>query len=106
MIWRRGAFSSLRVRLPLIFIGGIVVAALVTTAIAVQLFQSYAREQTVNQLRRESNGIARLFANSVAATYGTESRRAPTFAARNLEAMTGDRIYWDGPLDPFPGEKS
>jgi len=58
-------FSSLRVRLPLIFIGGILLAALVTTAIAVQLYQAFAHDQTVSQLRHEADGIAQLYSNAV-----------------------------------------
>ena len=92
--------SSLRVRLPLFFLGGILVAALVTTAIAVQLFRSFAHDQTVAELRREANGIAQLYSNAINADFNTsvkrESRRAPTFARANLERATGDRIYFVG----------
>jgi two-component system sensor histidine kinase BaeS len=102
-------FSSLRVRLPLIFLGGIAVAFLVTTAIAVQLFRSFAHDQTLSQLRSEADGIAQLYSNAINADFNTSvrqnSRRAPTFARRNLEKATGDRIYYDGP-PPFPGESS
>ncbi len=101
-------FSSLRVRLPLIFIGGILVAAFVTTAIAVQLFRSFARDQTLSQLRQEADGIAKLYSDAVNQDFnasGRNSRRAPTFARKNLEKATGDRIYFDGP-PPFPGENS
>ena len=101
--------SSLRVRLPLIFVGGILLAALVTTAIAVQLFQTFAHDQAVSQLRREANGIAQLYSNAVAATFNTSehqnSRLAPSFARASLEVATGDRIYYDG-VNPFPGEAS
>jgi two-component system, OmpR family, sensor kinase len=101
--------SSLRVRLPLIFLGGILVAGLITTAIAVQLFRSFAQEQTVNQLRNEAEGIAKLYSNAVKATFDTsskkDSRRAPTFARENLELATGDLIGYDG-VNPFPGEPS
>jgi signal transduction histidine kinase len=101
--------SSLRVRLPLIFLGGIVVAALVTTVIALQLFRSFAHEQTVRELRREANGIAELYSNAIKAAFDTsvksQSRRAPTFARANLERTTGDLIGYVG-TNPFPGENS
>jgi len=51
-------FSSLRVRLPLLFLAGIVLAGIVTTAIAIQLFRDYSRNQTLRELRREASGIA------------------------------------------------
>ncbi|MFI5302035.1 MAG: ATP-binding protein, partial [Polyangiales bacterium] len=102
-------FSSLRVRLPLLFLAGIVLAGIVTTLIAVQLFREFARDQTLGELHREASGIAQLYSNAVNATFGTSVRRnsrlAPTFARANLEKATGDRIYFDG-VNPFPGEKS
>ena len=102
--------SSLRVRLPLLFLAGIVLAGIVTTAIAIQLFRDYARNQTISELRREASGIAQLYSSAVSADFGaaksSDSRRAPTFARKELEHATGDRIYFDGPVNPFPGEKS
>src|SRR6266446_6187836 len=102
-------FRSLRVRLPLLFLAGIVLAGLVTTVIAVQLFRNFARDQTLSELRREANGIAGLYSTWVNEAYNASthrnSRRAPSFAGANLERATGDLIYFDG-VNPFPGEKS
>jgi signal transduction histidine kinase len=97
--------GSLRVRLPLVFLAGIVLAGLITTLIAVRLFQDYAHDQTLSSLNREAAGIARLYSNAVRASYGnsTGDRQAPNFAADNLEQATGDKIYWIGP-EPFPGQ--
>ena len=44
--------NSLRVRLPLIFLAGIALAGVVTTVIAIQLFQSFARDQALSSLNR------------------------------------------------------
>ena len=60
--------------------------------------------KAVRSLELGKNGS--LFSNAVAATHGKDSKRAPTFARSDLEAATGDRIYFDGPIDPFPGEES
>src|SRR5436305_9075194 len=102
-------FRSLRVRLPLLFLAGIVLAGLVTTLIAVQLFREFSRDQTLSELRREANGIAELYSNAVNETFGASqrknARRAPTFARANLEKATGDLIGYVG-VPPFPGEKS
>ena len=46
-------FRSLRFRLPAFFLAGVVVAGLVSTAIAVKLFQDYTRDRTYAQLHRE-----------------------------------------------------
>ncbi len=102
-------FSSLRVRLPLLFLAGVVLMGIVTTLIAIQLFRDFARHQTLNELRRESAGIAQLYSSAVNADFAAprgDSRRAPKFARVELEHATGDRIYFDGSVSPFPGENS
>jgi signal transduction histidine kinase len=102
-------FSSLRVRLPLLFLAGILLAGLVTSVIAVQLFRNFAHDQTLSELRREANGISGLYSTWVnetfTATTRRNSRKAPTFAGANLERATGDLIYFDG-VNLFPGEQS
>ena len=105
--------GSLRVRLPLIFLAGLLLAGLVTTAISVQLFNQFARDQTLSQLTRESNGIAELYSESITAAYGQQNgqgkstdRLPPKFAEKSLERATGARIYWVGAPNPFPGQDS
>jgi len=89
---------------------GAVLAGIVTTVVAVQLFRELAREQTLRQLRQEASGIAQLYSDAVKADFGAprrkDSRRAPDFAAKSLEKATGDLIFFDGPVNLFPGEKS
>jgi signal transduction histidine kinase len=98
-------FRSLRVRLPLLFLAGIVVAGAVTTVIAIRLFQDFAHDQAVAELTRESNAIARLYATAFNETTGADNRLPPKVTRQSLERATGDRIYYAGvPL--FPGEKS
>ncbi|MEO5791790.1 MAG: HAMP domain-containing sensor histidine kinase [Gaiellaceae bacterium] len=94
--------SSLRFRLPALFLAGIALSGLVTSLIALRLFQDYARNQTLVELRQEARGLADLYAESaVRAT--DEEKAAPGFAAAKLEAATGDRIFYVGaPI--FPGE--
>ena len=100
-------FSSLRVRLPLVFLAGIVVAGVITTAISVRLFQQFARDQAISQLSREGHGIAALYVAAVRAGYGNRSgdRLPPTFAAKNLALTTGAKLYWVGPRVLFPGQE-
>src|SRR5437016_4101655 len=102
-------FSSLRVRLPLLFLAGILLAVIVTTLISVQLFREFSRAQTLSELRREASGIGELYSHAVNETFATsersKSRQAPTFARADLEKATGDLIYFDG-VNLFPGEKS
>jgi signal transduction histidine kinase len=100
-------FGSLRIRLPLLFLAGIALAGVVTTLIAVRLFEDFSHDQTLAGLTREANGIAALYSSAVEASYGNpEDRSAPTFAARKLQQATGDSIYFVGPRRPFPGQPS
>src|SRR3954468_21958761 len=89
---------SLRFQLPALFLVGVVVSGLVSAAIALRLFQSYAqnraREQAYAELAREARGITELY-----------QRRAglELLSAQNLERATGDSIFYVG-LNPFPGQ--
>jgi len=97
-------FRSLRFRLTALFLAGIVLAGLVASLIALRLFQDFTREQTVNELRREAQGLSQLYAES-ARRASDEGLRAPDFAADKLEAATGDRLFYVGP-SVFPGEET
>jgi signal transduction histidine kinase len=78
-------FRSLRFRLPAFFLAGVVVAGLVATAIAVKLFQDYARDRTYSALHREALGLAGLF---------SETAGLRDISPVNLEHATGDRIFF------------
>ena len=100
-------FSSLRFRLPALFLTAIVVAALVTALLAVRLFQEQTRDDTLTELRRQAAGLADLYADQAVNTTGG-GRAPPRFAAPRLERATGATIYYvrRGGLDLFPGEPS
>jgi two-component system, OmpR family, sensor kinase len=94
--------NSLRFRLPALFLAGIALSGLVTSLIALRLFQDYTRNQTLSELRQEARGLADLYAES-AVRASDEDKAAPVFAAERLEAATGDRLYYVGaPI--FPGD--
>jgi signal transduction histidine kinase len=102
--------GSLRVRLPLVFLAGIVLAGVVTTLISIRLFQDFSRDQTLSKLRREGYGIAQLYSAAVVASYGnvdkagkSNDRQPPTFDTPGLERATGNKIYFVGP-GLFPGQ--
>jgi signal transduction histidine kinase len=102
--------GSLRVRLPLVFLAGIVLAGVITTLISIRLFQDFSRDQTLTKLKREGYGIAQLYSDAVTAAYGNvdksgkpNDQKPPTFDAPNLERATGNKIYFVGP-GLFPGQ--
>lgn len=95
---------SLRFRLPAVFLGGVLVAGLVTAALALGLFQDYTRDRALTELSRQASGLADLYAEQALSSV-SEDRRAPRFAPPLLEEATGSRIYYAG-VDIFPGETS
>jgi signal transduction histidine kinase len=96
--------QSLRLRLPAVFLAGIVVAAIVTAIIAVRLFQDYTHDDTLSNLRRQAAGLAELYAKQADQTAGSGAE-APTFAAPLLERASDARLYYAG-LSVFPGQVS
>jgi len=96
--------GSLRSRLPALFLLGIVLSGIVAALIALRLFQSYTRDQSLGELRREAAGLAQLYAESALRSVDT-GQKAPSFAASKLELATGDALYYVG-APVFPGERS
>jgi len=94
--------GSLRFRLPALFLLGIVIAGVVSAAIAVQLFQGYTRDSSYEELAREARGIARLYGDA-ALRAAEEGTPAPDFATEALELATGDQLYYFG-ATAFPGQ--
>src|ERR1044071_2088290 len=94
---------SLRFQLPALFLLAIVIAGLVSAAIALSLFRTYAenrsRQQAYAEAGREASGITQLYSARAGRKY---------LSARGLELATGDRIFFSprAPgLDLFPGQK-
>lgn len=95
---------SLRFRIPALFLGGIVLSAVVAAVLALGLFQDYARQDTLTDLRRQASGLATLYA--LQAERSVEQRRRPLrIAASLLERATDTRLYYAG-LQIFPGQIS
>jgi signal transduction histidine kinase len=97
-------FSSLRFRLPALFLAGIVVSGLIATAVALALFQNYARQQLLTKLRREANGLTQLYQRQAIAANDTGAKTL-RFAPAQLERATGDKIFYVG-ADVFPDQVS
>jgi signal transduction histidine kinase len=77
---------SLRFRLPALFLVGILLAGVVASLISIRFFQSYTRARAIDELRSESVGIVKLYAQQA----GRE-----TIPINGLvHALGGDRIFW------------
>src|SRR5215212_56176 len=96
--------GSLRFRLPALFLVGIVVSGVIAAAVALALFQNYARQQLLTKLRREANGLTQLYQKQAIAANDTGARTL-RFAPRQLERATGDKIFYVG-ADVFPDQVS
>ena len=95
---------SLRFRLPAIFLLGMLVAALVTAAVAVRFFQDDTRSRTLAELRRQAEGLAELYTLQATSSLD-EGSPAPRFAPPSLEEATGSQLYYAG-VEIFPGQAS
>ena len=95
-------FRSLRFRLPALFLAGIALTALVSTLIAFGLFRDYTQDQAKKELRREAKGLTQLYA-AQAQRSQERGTQPPIFAARKLEAASGNRLFYTG-LDIFSGQ--
>jgi signal transduction histidine kinase len=95
-------FRSLRFRLPAFFLAGAVLAGLVSTLIALGLFQDYTQDRLISELRREARGLTSLYAEQ--AIRSQDQERPPAFVApERLEQASGSRIYYVGLRFIFQG---
>ena len=90
---------SLRFQLPALFLLSVVVAGLVSAAIALRLFRTYAqnraRDQAYGEVRREAIGLTKVYSDRAGL------RILP---AQTAELATGDKIFYAGL--PLFGEKA
>ncbi len=87
--------SSLRFRLPAFFLAGVALAGIVSTAIAVQLFQTHLRSQSLSELKRDARGLTELYQQAALPAFN-QGRSAPDFAGPELERATATRLYYAG----------
>jgi signal transduction histidine kinase len=88
-------FRSLRFRLPALFLVGIALTGLVSTAIAFGLFQDYTRDRTISELHREAAGLTALYAKQAQKSFD-QDRPPPSFQAKELERASGNRLFYVG----------
>jgi signal transduction histidine kinase len=84
-------FRSLRFRLPALFLAAIVLAGLVSTAVAVSVSKRYAqttlRKQAFQELGREAHGITQIYAAR------SGKLKCPP-SSRELERASGDQVFY------------
>jgi signal transduction histidine kinase len=86
---------SLRFKVPALFLIGIVLSGVVAAATAVVFFQNYVEDRTRDELQQNAQGLAQTYIDQ--ATAALDQDRPPTpLSAQNLEAASGNRIYYVG----------
>jgi signal transduction histidine kinase len=82
---------SLRFQLPALFLLGVVIAGLVSAAIALRLFRTYAqnraRAQAYSEVAREAVGLTKVY---------SQQAGIKVLPAETAELATGDRIFYSG----------
>src|ERR687897_471583 len=94
-------FRSLRFRLPAFFLAGAVLAGLISTLIALGLFQDYTEDRLVAELRREARGLSSLYAEQAIRAQDTD--RPYYVSPSRLEDASGSNLFYVGLRIVFPG---
>src|ERR671911_1422987 len=94
-------FRSLRFRLPAFFLAGAVLAGLISTLIALGLFQDYTEDRLVAELRREARGLSSLYAEQ--AIRSQDEDRPYYVPPRQLEQASGSKLFYTGLRVQFRG---
>ena len=98
--------KSLRFRLPALFLAGIALSGLVTSLIALRLFQDYTRTETSARAAPGGARASPISTPSGRCAHLDEDKAAPAFAASKLEAATGDRLFEVVIADPRSSGKT
>lgn len=104
---------SLRARLAFLFVGTLLLATVLAGVVVVSLYQSYSRDQTVNTLRQQVNGVAAYYNRAIDEYYTMKGNtKLQVVSPSDFENATAAHLYYGGPpmfpddqtLDPNPLE--
>ncbi len=97
---------SLRTRLALLFAGTLLLATVIAGAASIRLYQSYNRDQTARDLRKQVVGAAQYFGRAVN-NYGGQNRQAPTeISVTQFQNICSCKLLWDGTVPIFPSKSN
>jgi signal transduction histidine kinase len=93
---------SLRTRLTLLFAGTLLLATVIAGAASIRLYQSYNRDQTASELRKQVGGAAEYF-DAALNSYGLTAQGPPTRATvGQIERICGCHVLYTGNVPPIP----
>jgi signal transduction histidine kinase len=89
--------QSLRARLAFLFAGTLVLATVTAAVVVVSLYQSYNRDQTEAELRKQVTGVASYYERAYHRAYGKGKPPPPKITKREFEGVSDAKLYQIGP---------
>src|SRR5438105_10479480 len=99
--------QSLRARLAFLFAGTLVLATVIASVVVVSLYQSYNRDQTEAELRKQVTGVATYYERAFNRTFKAGKRAPAVVLATEFEHVSDARLYYAGVrLFPVKGARN
>jgi signal transduction histidine kinase len=89
--------QSLRARLAFLFAGTLVLATVIAAVVVVSLYQSYNRDQTVNQLQKQVDGLRAYYQNLYVHSLTGKVSGPQVITSSTFETATAARVFYTGP---------
>ena len=88
--------QSLRARLAFLFAGTLVLATVTAAVVVVSLYQSYNRDQTEAELRKQVSGVASYYERAFQSTYNKGKTPPPKITKNEFEGVSDAKLYQFG----------
>jgi signal transduction histidine kinase len=89
--------QSLRARLAFLFAGTLVLATVTAAVVVVSLYQSYNRDQTEAELRKQVSGVASYYERAFRRSFRPGKPPPPTILKTEFEGVSDAKLYQIGP---------
>jgi signal transduction histidine kinase len=90
--------QSLRARLAFLFAGTLVLATVTAAVVVVSLYQSYNRDQTEAELRKQVSGVASYYERAFQRTFHKGKPPPPKITKTEFEGVSDAKLYQIGPV--------
>ena len=90
--------QSLRARLAFLFAGTLVLATVTAAVVVVSLYQSYNRDQTEAELRKQVTGVASYYERAFNRAFPKGKPPPPKITKREFEGVSDAKLYQIGPV--------
>jgi signal transduction histidine kinase len=90
--------QSLRARLAFLFAGTLVLATVTAAVVVVSLYQSYNRDQTEAELRKQVSGVASYYERAFQRSFPQGKTPPPKITKTEFEGVSDAKLYQFGPV--------